>query len=295
LSGTGIVDPPTTTIMRGGALAPGSTANPTGTLSIAGNLAFQSGAIYLVQITPSAAASTNVLGTATLTGATVSAQFASGHYVSKKYTILTATGGLSGTTFAGITNVNLPTGASDSLSYDASNVYLNLKAGFTNFTGLNINQQSVANALTNFFNATGGIPARFFGLTPSGLTQVDGEAATGAERAAFQLTNEFLTLMLDPFVNGRGNVGGAGGGSFSAIGFAPDGQTALPPTLRSPTLRFLPRRHRQTSSSAGAPGARPSAAPTGPTAIRWSGRTPRRPAPTALPVAWTITSRHPPS
>ena len=53
-------------------------------------------------------------------------------------------------------------------------------------------------------------------------------SATGAERAAIQLTNEFLELMLDPFVNGRGNVGGVGVG---AIGFAPDQQTNLPPDI----------------------------------------------------------------
>ena len=215
-----------TTVASGGALAPGSSSNPTGTLTITGNLAFQSGAIYLVQVIPSAAGNTNVSGTATLTGATVNAQVASGNYVSKKYTILSAAGGLGGTTFAGIANINLPQGASDSLSYDANNVYLNLKAGFTNYTGLNVNQQNVANALTNFFNTTGGIPAAFFGLSPGGLTQIDGEAGTGAERAAIQLTNQFLTLMLDPFVNGRANVGAGG-----AIGFAPEQETGLPPDV----------------------------------------------------------------
>src|SRR6516162_3624618 len=68
-----------------------------------------------------------------------------------------------------------------------------------------------------------------FGLTggnlANALSQLDGEVATGAERAAFQLTNEFLNLMLDPFVNGRANVGGVGGG---AIGFAPEQQASLP-------------------------------------------------------------------
>jgi autotransporter-associated beta strand protein len=62
-----------TTIAGGGTLAPGSAANPTGKLAIGGNLAFQSGAVYLVTVTPSASASTNVSGTATLTGATVNA------------------------------------------------------------------------------------------------------------------------------------------------------------------------------------------------------------------------------
>jgi autotransporter-associated beta strand protein len=231
LSGTGIVDPVTTTIMSGGTLSPGNAANPTGTLTITGNLAFQSGALYVVQVvTPSAASSTVVGGTASLAG-TVQANFAGGSFVSKQkqYTILTAAGGLGGTTFGSLTNVNLPSGASDSLSYDASHVYLNLTVPFTSYTGLNINQQNVANALTNFFNTNGGIAAQFFGLTPGELTQIDGEAATGAERAAFQLTNEFLELMLDPFVNGRGNVGGGTGGP--TLGFAPHEQASLPPDV----------------------------------------------------------------
>jgi hypothetical protein len=139
---------------------------------------------------------------------------------------LTATGGVTGT-FSRITNVNLPRGATDSLSYSGNSVFLNLAPGFTGLTGVNTNQQNVANALTNFFNTTGGLLAQFFGLSPGGLTQLSGEAATDAERAAFQLTNEFLELMLDPFVNGRGNVGGGG----PVLGFAPDEQTNLPPDI----------------------------------------------------------------
>jgi autotransporter-associated beta strand protein len=230
LSGTGLVDPTTTTIMSGGTLAPGSTSNPTGTLTIAGNLAFQSGALYAVQVTtPSAASSVVVSGTASLAG-TVQETFTLGRFVSKQmqYTILTAAGGLGGTTFGALTNVNLPSGASDSLSYDASHVYLNLTVPFTSYTGLNQNQQNVANALTNYFNTVGGIPSQFFGLTPGGLTQLDGEVATGAERGAFQMMNEFLNLLLDPFVNGRGGGFGAGG---RAIGFAPEQQDSLPPDI----------------------------------------------------------------
>ena len=230
LSGTGIVDPVTTTIMNGGTLSPGNAANLTGALSITGNLAFQSGALYVVHVvTPAAASSTAVSGTASLAG-TVQANFTVGSFVSKQsqYTILNASGGLGGTTFGSLTNANLPPGASDSLSYDADHVYLNLTVPFTSYAGLNVNQQNVANALTNFYNTNGGIPAQFFGLTPGGLTQIDGEAATGAERAAFQLTNQFLELMLDPFVNGRGSTGGTGG---PALGFAPDWQTSLPPDV----------------------------------------------------------------
>ena len=48
--------------------------------------------------------------------------------------------------------------------------------------GLNGNQQAVANAITSFFNTTGGIPMVFGALTPNGLTQISGETATGRSR-----------------------------------------------------------------------------------------------------------------
>ncbi len=227
LTGTGTVG--STQINAGGTFTPGN-GTPGTSMTVAGNLAFASGALYLVQVNPSNATSANVSGTATVTGATVDAQFALGSYVKHQYTILTAAGGLGGTTFGGLTNINLPTGTSDSLSYDADHVYLNLTAGFTQYTGLTINQQNVANTLTNYFNTTGGIPAAFFGLTPGGLTMIDGEVATGAERAAFQLMDEFLNLMLDPFVDGRLG-GGVGSGGGKALGFAPDQQASLPPDI----------------------------------------------------------------
>src|SRR5262249_31325628 len=143
LSGTGIVDPAATTIMSGGVLAPGNPANPTGTLTISGNLAFQAGAFYLVQVNGGAAGSGSLTGAATLAGATVDAVFGSGAGLVNKYTILTATGGVSGTFAPAVGNTNLATGLSDTLSYDANNVYLNLTASLGAGQGLNANQQNV--------------------------------------------------------------------------------------------------------------------------------------------------------
>ena len=62
----------------------------------------------------------NVGGTANLTGGSVNALFLPGAYVSRNYTILSATGGLGGTTFTGgLTTTNLPAGFAASLSYTA--------------------------------------------------------------------------------------------------------------------------------------------------------------------------------
>jgi Autotransporter beta-domain len=104
-------------------------------------------------------------------------------------------------------------------------------------SGANQNQQNVIRGINNgILNSPANtpLPSQCLGLGglsgPSLLgaaTQLDGEANTGAERATLQLTNQFLALMLDPFVNGRGGVGSGS----AAIGFAPDQQTNLPPDV----------------------------------------------------------------
>ena len=214
LGGNGIVG--ATQINAGGALAPG---NSIGLLTVQGNLAFMPGSNYLVEVSPVNADRTNVIGTATLGGAAVNASFAPGSYVAKQYTILNATS-VSGT-FNGLVSTNLPSGFTASLSYDPNNAFLELAlfvppAGPGQYSGLNVNQQNVATALTNFFNSTGGIPLAFGALTPAGLTQVSGEVAVGAQQTTFDAMNLFLGLLTDPFVAGRGApVGGAGAPAFA--------------------------------------------------------------------------------
>jgi outer membrane autotransporter protein len=228
LAGTGTVG--AATINSGGTFAPG---NSPGTMTVAGNLAFQSGALYLVQVNTANGAASNVTvgGSAALAG-TVNAVFASGSYATRTFTILSAAGARGGTTFDALTTSNLPVGFTPNLSYTDTDVILNLTATLGLGTGgLSINQRNVATALNSFFNNGGALPPGFvsvFGLTGANLgnalSQLSGEAATGAQQGAFQLTNQFLGLMLDPFVDGRSGVAGAGG---PALGFAPE-QEALP-------------------------------------------------------------------
>ncbi len=208
--------------VQGGSFAPNLATNPIGpSFPVFGPITFAPGTTYVVRVSPTNADEIAVSGVAKLTGASVTAQFAPGTYVSKQYTILNAGGGLGGTVFSGLTNVNLPQGASDSLSYSADNVYLNLTPGFANDTGLNINQQNVANALTSFLNATGSIPSAFFGLSPAGLTQVSGELGTGSQQTTFDAMNLFMGAMLDPF--NRGTTPAPGG---SASGYASEGDAS---------------------------------------------------------------------
>ena len=243
LGGIGLVG--NTQINAGGTFAPGP-QNAPGSMAVPGNLAFQSGALYVVQVNPTTASTTNVSGTATLAG-TVQANFSAGSFVERSYTILTAAGGRVGT-FDALTTVGLPANFQTSLSYTGNTAVLNLTAQLVpppnptppgpptpaappppTFT---VNQLNVGNAIDNFFNNGGALPPAFvplFGLTGNNLTraldQLSGEAATGAQRVGFQLTDQFLNLMLDPFVDGRSGVGGA---DHPALGFAPERDNTPP-------------------------------------------------------------------
>jgi uncharacterized protein with beta-barrel porin domain len=225
LAGSGFV---AHTSVVGGTLAPGS-GTPGSSMTVIGALDFTAASTYAVNINPTTSSFANVTGTATLGGATVNAIYANGSYVAKKYTILTA-GVVSGS-FGSLVNTNLPTNFTTSLSNDAKNVYLNLALNFSPSgpspsgatapgfgSGLNTNQQNVGNTLTNFFNTTGGIPLAFGALTPAGLSQASGETATGTQQTTFNAMTQFMGVMTDPFIDGRGN-GGAPQGS-GASGYA---------------------------------------------------------------------------
>jgi outer membrane autotransporter protein len=255
LLGSGTVG--STVINSRGFLAPG---NSPGTMTVAGNLAFQSGAFYVVQLNPTTASTTNVSGTAALAG-TVAAIFLPGSYVVRSYTILTAAGGRTGT-FDALATVGLPSNFGTSLTYTGNTAVLNLTAqlvpaprpptpSLPPIPGLptlpkepsapplpifTANQLNVGRAIDDFFNNGGALPPAFaalFNLTGSNLTnaldQLSGEAASGAQQAGFQMESQFLNLMLDPFVDGRSGVGGAAG---PALGFAPE-REELPDDPRS--------------------------------------------------------------
>jgi outer membrane autotransporter protein len=160
------------TTINGGTLAPG---NSTGTLNVGGNLVFTSAATYLIQISSTSASKTVVSGTAKLAGV-VQVALQPGAPQGGFYTILTATGGITGT-FSGV-SASLPNAGH--LTYDANDVFLAFSPQ----------------------------------ITPG----------TGAMQGGFQMTNAFLSLLLDPYVDNRS------GGFGPAMPFAPE-QDALPPEL----------------------------------------------------------------
>jgi autotransporter-associated beta strand protein len=229
LAGTGAVG---NTSIAGGTLAPGS-GTPGSSLTVFGVLGFTAASTYAVNINPTTSSFANVSGAATLGGATVNATYAAGSYVTKQYTILTA-GSVSGT-FGSLVNTNLPSNFTPTLAYDLTHAYLKLTLNFTptptptptpgspSYTGLNGNQQAVGNALINFFNTTGGIPLVFGTLTPTGLSQISGESATGSQQTTFNAMTQFMGVMTDPFIGGRADGASP---STDATGFAEQGYQA---------------------------------------------------------------------
>jgi len=154
--------------------------------------------------------------------------------VQKQYKILSTTAGLGGTSFNSAVVSNMPT-INATLSYDPNNVFLNINVNFTPAGGgLTVNQQNVANTLTNFFNTTGGIPAAFAALTPAGLTTASGELGTGIIQSAINADGQFLNLMLDPSIVGRSG-GFAKAGSVAQ--FAESDDAAAYATMRLANAR----------------------------------------------------------
>ncbi len=211
LGGTGFV--PDTLIRAGGTLAPG---NSVGTLNVVGNLQFITGSTYAVEVSSAGADRVNVTGNATLGGAAVTANVAAGTNVNRQYTILNA-GSLTGR-FNSSVSTNLPSSFVSSLSYDTNNVYLNFALTFPqgSFGSLDQNQQNVGNALTNYFNSTGGIPLSFGVSTPGGLSQLSGEPGASVPTAGFAAMSQFVNAMID----GSGSNSSQGG----ALGFADNNQ-----------------------------------------------------------------------
>jgi uncharacterized protein with beta-barrel porin domain len=215
---------------------PGSTVGPT--LNVNGDLFMNPNAVYNVRVNGAANDSITASGVANIELAKVSATISGGSSAIGQHTIITAGGGF----FGGFTSLSVSSNSAflqESLSHDLTHAYLNVTGnganGAIDFTtaAQTTNQLNVASALNSAGNAngfSGPLLNLILNLSASqartAFTALDGETATGAQRAAFRFGDQFLNLMLNPFVEGR--FGNAGGG---VTGFAPEEQANLPPEM----------------------------------------------------------------
>ncbi|MGL3822949.1 autotransporter domain-containing protein [Sphingopyxis sp. R3-92] len=143
LGGTGTTG--TLVVNNGGTLAPG---NSVGTLNVAGNVQFNAGSVFEVEVDAAGNGDrVNASGAATINGGMVSVIAAAGAYRwTSDYVILTAAGGVTGT-FAGL-DVDLPF-LTPYLGYGANAVTLTLVRNDRSFASVagSVNQRAVAVAL----------------------------------------------------------------------------------------------------------------------------------------------------
>ncbi|MCU1340461.1 MAG: putative outer rane autotransporter barrel precursor, partial [Bryobacterales bacterium] len=202
-------------LASGGAVQ-GGVPGAIGTLNISGNLTFNSGGILSTTIVPSGAASlVNVTaGTAALTGGTVQVTASSFITHTQTFTILTATtlsGAFSSASMAGTAFARNPR-----LTEDAHDVFLTVDSG--SFAAVlpasaSVNQVNVAKAIDAGLAGGGTLPAGFVALgnlpvtsLPGALTQLSGETASGSQQTTFGAMTQFMGVMTDPFIGGRGDA-----------------------------------------------------------------------------------------
>ncbi|MBI5322367.1 autotransporter domain-containing protein [Bradyrhizobium sp.] len=208
LSGNGFVG--NTAINNGGTLAPG---NSTAVLTVQGSLTFSTAAAYLVQTSGASSSSrTVVTGVANLAGQVV-VDAPTRLLQSRTYKIMTTgsqTGAFAGASMrAGNTFASNPV-----LSYVGHDVFVTLGPGLLSPilpANAGTNQRNVAGAVDNALLAGVSPSTAFgaiFGLTGNnllnGLTQMSGETATGSQQTTFNAMTQFMGLMTDPFIDGRG-------------------------------------------------------------------------------------------
>ena len=204
LGGTGTINAATT--ISGGTLQAGN-------LAINGGLSLTASSVYV--FTP--ASLTTVNGAAALGGSTLA--FTPTSFQAQTYTVLTATGGVSGTfTVAGAG------GSTASVTYGVNDVTLTVD-GYRATPALlgtpNGNVGAVAGGIDRFLNSGGTPPAAFnslLGLSGPALAatlgNLSGEAGTGAVTAGISTTSTFLSIMLDPMAGARRAMANGAGSSL---------------------------------------------------------------------------------
>ena len=229
LSGTGTIGGD---LINTGLLAPG---NSIGTMSVTGNYS-QTGGTYQAEVNASGQSDRlNVTGTATIgAGSTVSVAPESGVYAARtKYTLLNATGGVSGA-YASVSSL-LPF-LQPSLSYDANNVYLTLQIGGFARGALTPNQAAVGAVLDATAATATGDYATVVGALAS-LSAQQGQAMmnaiSGQNYAGFSSSMvQGIQLFLSNFAGQAGGGGSLGGSSRVALAEACDvACDSAPPAL----------------------------------------------------------------
>lgn len=170
------------------------------THQISGTFAQTSTGTLSLRVAPGGVSdSLQVNGVARLAG-TAQAVFQSGTYSPSTYTLLTATGGLTGT-FSSLATQNLPAFLSANLGYSANNVTLSLQSNMAQLAGVTGNQTGVARVLDYAFNSGNGLNlvSSLYGLSASqigqALTTLSGSNASVGISSSVMAGGQFAALL----------------------------------------------------------------------------------------------------
>ncbi|MDR6872155.1 autotransporter-associated beta strand protein [Bosea sp. BE125] len=237
---------PSTTV--NGILSPG---NSPGTLTVNGNLVLGAGSLYLAEVQGAVSDRVNVTGTAALAGTLRLVPLGGAYLFSAPYTLLSAAGGLGGTSFGTLdTAGSFGDGVTTSIAYSGTDVTLTLvpkplapivadptpppvvtpiptpapapRLGL----GRPANALAVATGIDAAV-ASGADPSALFAIynlpaaaIPAAVNQLSGEVHAAAPAMANSAAGQFLATMLDGSATGR--LAGASGGPAAAAGFTAD-------------------------------------------------------------------------
>ncbi|HET6839704.1 MAG TPA: autotransporter domain-containing protein, partial [Bradyrhizobium sp.] len=253
-SGTNVLALQTGSVLNGDVALSSGSSNAlflqSGSTTINGNLILGSnnnGTLVTV-VSATGASRVNISGTAALSIGTVEVM-SSGlftHNGQQTFTIVSAAGGITGTspnTFnpsVSIVNTTFLSNASVTENQAQTEIDLTVteQASFAAVLPANAstNQVNVAKGIDNGLLGLGGgtLPPGFLALgnlpvgnLPGALGQISGEAATGSQQTTFGAMTQFMGLLLDPFVDGRGAGAGGGGATpfaAEASAYAADGK-----------------------------------------------------------------------
>jgi autotransporter-associated beta strand protein len=224
------------TVVNNGIISPG---NSIGTITINGAYTQAAGSSYQVEVNAAGQSDrinvTGVPGTATLNGGTVVVQAAPGSYArTTTYTIVNATGGVTGTYSGLTTNFAFLTAR---LTYDANDVFLTLTLNGFAISALTPNQRAVGGALDQAnITATGDLAAVLSVLSglsaqqaPQALDQLGGEVYSGFAIAGIQTSRLFMNEVGRQMMSAR-----RGGGTESRLALAEACSIACEDTVSSP-------------------------------------------------------------
>ncbi|HIM39854.1 MAG TPA: autotransporter domain-containing protein [Methylophaga aminisulfidivorans] len=211
LGGTGTVGD---VFINGGTFAPG---NSIGTINVSGNVDFSGGGNYDVEVDAAGNSDKIVAtGSATLTSGIVNVKAAPGTYAyATDYTILTASGGLGGTTFDSV-NADLAF-LTPTLSYDANNVFLKLTRNDVSFNDVasTRNQQAVAQAVDSNINDLSSLVSQITPLSSLAARQAF-DSLSGVQHSNNQLISRSVSSQFNKLLLNHGSQSASGSLAFNA-------------------------------------------------------------------------------